>query len=274
MDKIYSHSRISTFEQCPLKFKYRYLDKIIPKVEKSIEAHLGKSVHSALEWLYTQVKEKRVPILDELIVEYSRVWEENYSLDLLSVNKNFTHQDYFNKGVEFLITYYLEYRPFDDNTLEVEKKILINLDEEGVYKIQGFIDRISYNLKTNEYEIHDYKTANFLPNQEKLEKDRQLALYSIAVKDIFGKEKEVILIWHYLAHNKKIHVKKTNEQLELLKRETIEIIKNIETTTEFFPEKSTLCNWCEYKDICPEWEEAIKEEELDKYPLVKKYIKD
>jgi len=56
---IYSHSKLSTFEKCPLKFKFRYIDKIIPEIQKSIESHLGSSVHDALEWLYIQVKQIR-----------------------------------------------------------------------------------------------------------------------------------------------------------------------------------------------------------------------
>ena len=42
---IYSHSRLSTFEQCPKKFKYKYLDKLKPEIEKTIETHLGSAVH-------------------------------------------------------------------------------------------------------------------------------------------------------------------------------------------------------------------------------------
>jgi len=252
-EKIYSHSRLSTFEQCQLKFRYRYIEKIIPEVEKSIEAHLGHCIHCALEWLYTQIKEKGTPSPDDLIIYYSEIWKKDYNPNFLIVDNRFVARDYFNKGVGFLVNYYLEHKPFDDNTLELEKKIVIILDEEGLYKIQGFIDRLSYNLKTNEYEIHDYKTANYLPTQEKIEQDRQLALYSIAIKELFGQEKEVSLIWHYLAHNKKIRIKKTNEQLENLKKETLELIKKIEATEEFPGNKSPLCNWCEYRSICEEW---------------------
>ena len=36
----YSHSRLSTFEQCPLRFKYQYIDKI-KREEDSIEAFMG-----------------------------------------------------------------------------------------------------------------------------------------------------------------------------------------------------------------------------------------
>ena len=55
---VYSHSKIETYEKCKLKFKYRYIDKIIPDIPKSIEAHLGSIVHATLEWFYNKRMEK------------------------------------------------------------------------------------------------------------------------------------------------------------------------------------------------------------------------
>ncbi|MBA7628325.1 hypothetical protein ES703_35804 [subsurface metagenome] len=256
--EIYSHSRLSTFEQCRLKYQYKYIDKIIV-IEKSIEAFLGKIVHSTLEWIYTQVKNSKVPTIDEVITHYAVKWEENYKPGIVIVKKELTTTDYFNKGIQFLLNYYTQHKPFGDNTLEVEKRIVIDLDELGKHKIQGFIDRLVHNLEKDEYEIHDYKTGNNLPTQEKIENDRQLALYSIAIKDLFGKEKEVLLVWHYLAHNIKIHSRRTNEQLEQLKKEILELIKKIESTTEFPPNKSVLCDWCEYRSMCSEFNKPKKE---------------
>jgi len=249
---IYSHSRLSTFEQCPLKFKYRYIDKI-RVLKKSIESLLGFTVHNVLEYLYNQVKQGRIPSMDEIIIFYTENWKENYDENIVIIKKDLTEKDYFNKGVRFLINYYSKHKPFNDNTLEVEKRININLDEKGNFKIQGFIDRLVYNIKTQEYEVHDYKTANSIPSREKIDNDRQLALYSIAIKELFGKEKKVCLVWHYLAHDIKVCSRRTNEQLEQLKKETIELIKKIESATEFNPNKSVLCNWCEYKEICPKF---------------------
>ena len=250
---VFSNSRLSTFEQCKLKYKFRYIDKIIPDIEKTIESHLGNVVHETLEWLYNCVKRGFVPSVDEAIINYSENWKKNYEEDIPIMRKDMNVKDYFNKGVQFVIDYYMKHKPFDDNTIAVEKEIIFNLDENGEYKIRGFIDRLVYNLETGEYEVHDYKTSRRLPNQETLDNDRQLALYSIAIKELFGNEKKVILVWHYLSFNKKLHSKRTNEQLKSLKKETLELIKEIESTTSFPPEKSSLCNWCEYKHICPAW---------------------
>ena len=256
---IYSHSRLSTFEQCRLKFKYRYIDQII-SIEKSIEAFLGKIVHNTLEWLYKKVKENKISTIDEVITYYSNNWEENYKPTIKIVRTELTVKDYFNKGVQLLLSYYMQHKPFNDNTLEIEKRILINLDEKGEYKLQGFIDRLVHNLEKDEFEIHDYKTGKTLPTKEKIENDRQLALYSIGIKELHGKDKNVLLIWHYLAHNQKIVSQRTNEQLQKLKEEIIELIKEIESTTEFPPKKSVLCGWCEYKNMCPKFNKPIEKE--------------
>ena len=249
---IYSHSKLSTFEQCPLKYKLRYIDKIKPQIEKTIEAHLGSAVHETLEWIYNSVRESnKVPTLDEVINYYAIRWQDEFSNEILIVKKEMSAKDYFNKGVHFLLNYYTKNHPFKDGTIECEKRIFIELDENT--KIQGFIDRLVHNIEKNRYEIHDYKTANTLPTQEKMDGDRQLALYSIAIKELYGKDKEVVLIWHYLAHNQRIISKRTNEQLENLKNETKELIKKIESTTIFPHNKSILCDWCEYKTICEAW---------------------
>ncbi len=246
---IYSHSRLSTFEQCPFKFKLKYIDKLKPDIEKTIESHLGSAVHETLEWVYNTIKQtKKFITISEIITYYAVKWQDEFSDEILIVKKELTAKDYFNKGVKFLVDYYNKYSPFKDGTVECEKKIIFELDENT--KIQGFIDRLVYNSEKQEYEVHDYKTGNYLPAQEKFDQDRQLALYSIGIKNECGQEKEVSLIWHYLAHNKKIISKRTNQQLEQLKKQTLELIKKIESTKEFPTKKSILCNWCEYQNTC------------------------
>ena len=246
---VYSHSKIKTFEQCPLKYKYRYIDKI--KIEtKSIEALLGFAVHAVLENLYNQVKDNKVPSIEDIIKIYSGIWEENYNEKIVIVSEIKDQKFYFNLGLQFLIDYYLKHQPFGDNTLETEKKVIFEI-EKGIWFI-GYIDRLVHNLEKDEYEIHDYKTSNSAPSWEDIENDRQLALYSLAIKKIF-KDKDICLIWHYLAHDKKICIRKTDAQLEELKKEFLDLIKKVELAKEFPAQPSRLCDWCEYKNICNGW---------------------
>ena len=38
---VYSHSRLSSFENCPAQFRYRYIDKVETETE-GVEAFVGK----------------------------------------------------------------------------------------------------------------------------------------------------------------------------------------------------------------------------------------
>lgn len=291
---VYSHSKLSSFEQCKYKYKLRYIDKVPSPVEKSIEAHLGTCVHDALEWMYKEVLNKRIPELDEVIQKYTERWQEDYKETFIIVKKEFRAEDYYNKGVKFIIDYYMKHKPFDDGTRELEKKIWVSLGNETNHKLVGYIDRFVYNKEKNRYEIHDYKTANSLPERQKFEEDRQLALYALAIKQLFGMEKEVTLTWHYLNHNIRIDSRRTNEQLEKLKQETLNLIHEIEETVDFPTKRSILCDWCEYKEYCKEFGNElpeqyrqkqvtldltemppkIKENVEERYPTVSKYLKD
>lgn len=276
---VYSHSRMSSFEQCRLKYKLRYIDKIKPEIETTIEAHLGTCSHDTLEWLYIEVKDDKLPTIEMVIDYYSKKWQETYSEKILIVKKEFDVKYYFERGVKFLLDYYQKHTPFKDGTLELEKRLMILLGKNGEYKLTGFIDRLVYNKEKDEYEIHDYKTGKSIPPQNKIDNDRQLALYSIGIKDLYGRDKSVLLIWHYLAHNEQIFSRRTDEQLEKLKQDIMKLIDKIETTTEFPATGSILCNWCEYKPICPKHGGVLptsKEEQQqlkDKYPTISRYLK-
>lgn len=247
----YSYSKLETFDKCPLKYKYKYIDKI-KIVRRFIEAFLGKLVHDTLEWVYKEAQKGKIPTLDEVMQHYSKNWEEKYSDKILIVKQHLTIKDYFNMGIKFLVDYYMKHQPFKDNTIATEKYIRIKLGEMEEHKIVGYIDRLVHNTENDEFEVHDYKTSSSIPEKKYIEKDRQLPLYSIAVKNEFGK-KPVHLIWHYLAFNKSIKIQKTDDELEKLQNDILFQIKNIENTN-FFPAKpSRLCEWCEFKSICPAW---------------------
>ena len=256
----YSHSKLATFEQCPLKFKFRYIDRLKPDIEQTIEGYLGTKVHKTLEWIYNEILNKRTEeiTLDEIIKYYALSWNKDYDNKIKIVKQEFTAEDYFNRGIKFLIDYFTTNSPFKDNTLETETKFLLNLEDGNT--IIGYIDRLVHNKETNIFEVHDYKTSATIKTQEELDKDRQLALYSLAIKDRFKEATEIYLVWHFLDFNQKLISKRTKQQLELLKQEITQLIKKIESTTSFFPCKTNLCEWCEFQSYCP----VIQEEILSK----------
>ena len=144
---VYSHSRLTTFEQCPLKFKFRYIDFIEPDFEETIEGFLGKQVHNTLEWIYNN--SDRTFELDEVIKYFIELWNKKFTSNIRIVKEDLTSDHYFNKGIKFLINYFLKNSPFKDNTIATEKKIFVNLDEQGRYQLIGYIDRLVHNKDSN-----------------------------------------------------------------------------------------------------------------------------
>ena len=64
---VYSHSRLSTFEQCPQKFKLHYIDKVETEIEESVEAFMGVRVHETLEKHYRDLQYQKKNSLEDLL---------------------------------------------------------------------------------------------------------------------------------------------------------------------------------------------------------------
>lgn len=264
----YSHSRLEAFENCPLKYKLNYLDKI-KRDEESIEAFVGSRFHKTMEKLYQYLR-FRVYNLEELLSYFEDLWSKNYHENILIIKKERTADDYRNFGRKCIEDYYKKYYPFNQGrVLAIEKRIVIDLQGDGKYLVQGYIDRIDQK-DDGTYEIHDYKTSGSLPEQSYLEKDRQLALYQIGIQNIWKDVDQVKLIWHYVSFDKEMSSTRSPEELELLKKDTISLIKEIENTKEFLPQESVLCNWCVYPDLCPLQKNNYR---VDKLPI-NEYLND
>ena len=260
---VYSHSKISTYEQCALKYKFNYIDKI-KKEKESVEAFLGKRVHETLEFLYKNAMMTKVLSLKQVLAYYKKNWKENLHKNI-EIVKKFSLNDYYRKGEKFIKVYYENYKPFDENTIALEKQVKIKLNDK--YILKGYIDRLVYDKDDKTYEIHDYKTNNELKTQDDLDQDRQLALYSIAVKEAYKDANKIDLVWHFLAFDKEFRSFRSLKEIEKLKKETIEIIKEIEKEKKFEGKVSALCNYCEFITICPKWKHKYVKEEVKEYGI-------
>jgi len=277
---IYSPSRIDTFDSCKLKYKHQYIDKL-EKASKGIEAFRGSMAHEALEEFYKLVKNGSIKSLEWLLAKYKEVWNKNYTDNIRIVRKELRAEDYFNKGRQALIDYYERYKPFDQTKIvDTERMISFTVRHKGSeYAFHGIMDRLDWNDKASMFEIHDYKVASKLMTQEDADTDWQLGLYHIGLKEKWPDIRKVKLVWHSLLFNKEMVSYRTKEQLEELQKEVGERVKEIESCKDFPPEKSSLCDWCDYQNICPLWKHPKEMEELpvDEYKkdpgvkLVSKY---
>lgn len=259
---LYSHSRLETFEQCPLKYKFQYIDRIEKPGFETIEAFVGHRVHEVLKKLYDDLLFAKTNTLDELLSYYKSQWEAEWRPEVAIVTPGRTRKDYFEYGSLGITAYYAENKPFQQSrTLATEERLLITLDQQGGHKVQGYADRIA-RREDGTYEIHDYKTARSVPAQNEADTSRQLALYELGLRERWQDVERVELIWHYVRHGIALRSRRTQEQLVQLRETTLELIGRIEAEKAFEPRKSRLCDWCEYKPDCPLWRHVVKVEAL------------
>jgi putative RecB family exonuclease len=249
--EVYSHSRLSSFEDCPRKFQYRYVLRV-PVDTESIEGFVGKLVHEVLERLYVFTGEGRVPSVARVVERFRVWWEERYDPARVRIARDDTDAPHYREiGERCLSNYYRRHYPFDrDETLGVEERVEFSLDPAGRYRLQGVVDRI-VRARDGALEIHDYKTSRRVPSQERIDQDRQLALYQMGVTGRYASGEPVRLVWHYLALDQMRSSTRTPEQLETLRAETMALIDRIRAEERFEPRPGPLCRWCEFASICP-----------------------
>jgi putative RecB family exonuclease len=248
---VFSHSRLASFEECPRKFRYRYVEKV-PVETESIEAFLGKRVHEVLERLHQFTDRGQVPGLARVIARFRAFWDEHFHAARIRIAREGSLPgDYLANGERCLTNYYRRHYPFDrGETLGVEERVAFRLDATDRYRVQGVIDRL-VRAPDEAIEIHDYKTGQRVPRQADLDQDRQLALYQIGVAERFGPDQPVRLVWHYLLPDQLRTSSRTPEALAALREETMALIDRVRAEERFEPRPSALCRWCEFSPICP-----------------------
>ena len=257
---VFSHSRIDSFETCPKKYEFSYILKT-PRGPSGIEAFMGSRVHDALEWLYGEVRSCRLPDEEDLVERYALVWGSEWSEDVRVVRAGRTVEDYRAIGEKALRMYYRRYHPFDQGTIVgLELRVSLTLDHD--HEIIGYIDRVE-KVADGVWEIHDYKTSASLMTQSKADADRQLALYDLAIRTMYPDVRQVTLVWHYLVFDQELRSSRSPEQLADLRTQVLDSVRHIEAQTSFSTKVSNLCDWCDYKALCPAWKHLYQNADLD-----------
>ena len=262
----FSHSRISCFENCKYQYKLRYIDRVKVDVPTTIECFMGSQVHDALEKLYKDKMHGKDLTKKQLLTYYDKEWKDKYDDKIKITKTEYTANNYKKQGKKFIEDYFDTYAPFEElKILGLETNNFLKLGS-NTYSVR--IDKLA--CKGDTYYICDYKTNSRMLEQEKADKDRQLAMYSLWIKQKYPDAKKIILLWHMLKFNKEVTSTRTSEELRALRKETIGKINEIMSCKEFLPNITPLCDYCVYKHLCPSFKHEAELEEK----TVKEFRKD
>lgn len=152
----------------------------------------------------------------------------------------------------------------------IDTELSIVFDMHDDIKFRGFVDRLDKVGDT--FIISDYKTNKKLPTEDKDHYIEQLTLYGIGIKEKYGKYfKKLKAKLYFLHFDIEDEREITAEKLEEVSNKYLEIIEDIERKKLQFEKgnkkifeanKTPLCRWCEYMNICPLFTYINEQEEV------------
>lgn len=244
-----SFSSMSTFFQCPLKYRYRYVDKIQGLTETEA-LKKGRKVHELIA-SRKKTKNKEADYALSLIDAETRGRKREFLKSLKTPRLRYrdekTKINYIESFEEkFGLTRGLKSVLFDDPRAIYRGVI-------DYYKISFILDRFERPVSV-EIEITDWKTGK--PKFLK----KQINSYALMLLPMFSQPK----IYGRIVNVTEQKEKKWEITEEILKKTRETLFRELDIihfAKKFKGKPSRLCFWCEYKDICPLYvdEKEIKE---------------
>lgn len=249
MTNYLSYSQLSSFQTCPLQYKYRYVLRV--PTPPSAALVFGEVIHQTMRDFYQRVMANQQPTKEDVL----KVLAENWTP--IGYDSKTQEKKYRQKGEEILSEYYQTsfvpaFRP-----LALEQKFILRIAPD--LKAGGKIDRIDQ--IDNVIEIVDYKTGRST-TQKEVDKDLQLTLYALAVADgtleytgvlpFTPPIDEIKVSFYFFDQQKKVTATRTEKDLTALKKILVETAQKI-TQSDFKPTPGKQCDFCEFRLLCDAW---------------------
>ena len=247
-----SATRMSMYLQCKWKYWCNYVLHLPRK--PNISFKLGISIHEALKVAGLIWKKK------ENFTKYDiQKIKESYRKE--AAKEGIENMGVYNEGMLMLTSKLKDFE--SGKIIDVEDRFEVTTDE-GIMLI-GAIDK-AVELADDSLLIVDYKTSKFNYTAEEMKNDIQLSIYDIAASIKFPKYKRIILCLDYLRSEpaftyRSYRERKSFTQYMLAVYNEMLSLKEKDATATL----NEFCNWCDFKDECPEYRKAAAaNEKLEK----------
>ncbi len=248
-----SFSKITTYEQCPLKFKFQYINRFPTKTSPALL--LGQTIHSSLEKFFDFGPDKRsLKILKNL---FRREWK--ITRNKLREQGDFemdqkTEIEHGKRGLLMLENFFES--ELNSEPEQREQFVEASLTDE--IQFLGRIDRLDKVLHDGKegFRVVDYKTGKL---NERFLDFIQLFTYAWLMNEqgykIYSSS------FFYLESNKIVEKTLSEELFKQTREKLIErslpVLKSLEED-DFKPKKTALCPYCDYMRMCPLHQDEIQ----------------
>jgi len=244
-----SPSRANDFQQCPLLFRFRVVDKL-PQPPSEAMAR-GTLVHAVLERLYDAPAAARTADTARALLpgewDRLRAAEQRYA-DL------FTSPDrvasWLASAGSLIDTYFtLE----DPTRLEpAERELFVHTELDGGPLLRGIVDRLDV-APDGAMRVVDYKTGRSPRQGYESSALFQMRFYALVLWRTRGQIPRMLQLV-YLGDGQVLRSTPEESELAATEAKIRSVWSGITTTArsgDWQPRKTALCPWCAHQDLCP-----------------------
>lgn len=247
-----SPSRAADFKQCPLLYRFRVVDRI--PSPPSPAAARGTLVHAVLERLFDEPAEERTP--ERAVALLPSAWEalvteEPELAAMIEDAEHLTHESWFRDAGRLVERWFtLE----DPTRLEPEaRELYVETDVDGL-TLRGYVDRLDV-APGGEIRVVDYKTGRSPSERFEGKALFQMRFYALVLWRTRGVVPRMLQLV-YLGDGEVVRYVPDEQDLlavEANVRAVWAAIERAASTGDWRPSPSRLCDWCDFKALCPEF---------------------
>jgi CRISPR/Cas system-associated exonuclease Cas4 (RecB family) len=248
-----SASRLICFQQCRLKFYFRYVKGL--EKTKGSALHIGSVVHAILQaWNMIRWRKEKLEI-PAIKQRFDAEWIARQENEPIVWETN-EEQELKSTAWGLLETYFQHTPiPLDEMPEGVEVSVEADLSKHSLPKLVGVIDLVRKGGR-----IVEFKTAGQTPNAEKAEHihETQTSCYSVMYREATGKNESAVELHHLVKlKTPKLVVTPLNpmtqrQQSRLFR--TIESYVNGIQNEDWVPSPNIMsCSCCEFFNECRAW---------------------
>jgi putative RecB family exonuclease len=242
-----SPSKVSSFTDCALAFRFSVIDRLPEPPTPA--ATKGSLVHAALERLHLLDPAERtldaaLACLDDAAVA-QRDDPEYAELGLGPDEAAAFHAD----AADLVRNYFRLEDPTRVRSIGLELKVEAEID--GI-RLRGIIDRLELD-DDGELVVTDYKTGGAPSEQHERKRLAGVHIYSLLCEQVIGRRPRTVQLL-YLRQPLALTTHPTDRSTRGTRRTLGAVWQAVERACDredFRPQTSRLCDWCAFKAYCP-----------------------
>ena len=237
-----SFTRIDTFSTCPRKFRYQYVDALATRPAPQLS--FGSSIHAVLEWLYDR-KHPELPSLEETLQALYDRWDVSGYAEVPREEQRVAYEH-----ARDVIARFHQRVETDGFRLPASVEAWFELPFAEDVVVIGAIDRVDAD-PDGALHVIDYKTNRKAKSRRQVASSLQLAIYALATHELYGRTPATVAL-DFVVPGVRVSVPIGELDLDGVAQRVAETARRIRAK-EDTPTPNRLCDWCDFKPVCPEW---------------------